>query len=39
MFKLDIYKRYGDNIKKIRGEIKKFIEDVLESRGIVQEIS
>jgi hypothetical protein len=38
MFRLGIYRRYGDIMKSIRVEIKKFVRDALESRSVVQEI-
>jgi hypothetical protein len=38
IFKLGICRRYGDNMMSIRGEIKKFVRDALESRGVVQEV-
>lgn len=35
---LSIYRCCGDIMKSTRGEIKKFVRDALESRGVVQEI-
>gem|GEM_PF-944255 len=38
IFKLGICRRYGDIMMSIRVEIKKFVRDALESRGVVQGI-
>jgi len=38
IFKLGICRRYGDIMMSIRVEIKKFVRDALESRGVVQEV-